>query len=201
TQPFRGMSRPEAKTDDDRPRRQRLRLRLAVRPGNAQDSIDPLQVDGAVRHDNDRLRLRRGQSMYPDTGEVIAERPRGRPLPIDAGCLREQEALLRSTFLQPSFPRKREIQGNMRCLRPWVPAFAGTTKGSRSERILADCSTPRSRIGRFIQDSPHLPRQTPANIGGSTVAATLEARTVSIAIGRDWREVYDFVHRPENFPR
>jgi hypothetical protein len=44
---------------------------------------------------------------------VIAERPRGRPLPIDAGCLREQEALLRSTFLQPSFPRKREIQGHM----------------------------------------------------------------------------------------
>ena len=33
------------------------------------------------------------------------------------------------------------------------------------------------------------------------MAATLEARTVSIAIGRDWREVYDFVHRPENLPR
>jgi hypothetical protein len=33
------------------------------------------------------------------------------------------------------------------------------------------------------------------------MAATLEARTVSIAIRRDWREVYDFAHRPENFPR
>jgi hypothetical protein len=31
--------------------------------------------------------------------------------------------------------------------------------------------------------------------------ATLEARTVSTAIRRDWREVYDFAHRPENFPR
>ena len=33
------------------------------------------------------------------------------------------------------------------------------------------------------------------------MVTTLEARTVSIAIDRDWREVYDFVHRPENFPR
>jgi hypothetical protein len=31
--------------------------------------------------------------------------------------------------------------------------------------------------------------------------ATLEARTVSTTIRRDWREVYDFAHRPENFPR
>ncbi len=31
--------------------------------------------------------------------------------------------------------------------------------------------------------------------------ATLEARTVSITIRRDWREVYDFAQRPENFPR
>jgi hypothetical protein len=30
--------------------------------------------------------------------------------------------------------------------------------------------------------------------------ATLEARTISIAMRRDWREVYDFAHRPENFP-
>ncbi len=31
--------------------------------------------------------------------------------------------------------------------------------------------------------------------------ATLEARTVSTAIRRDWREVYDFAQLPENFPR
>ena len=36
TQPGRGMSRSEAKADDDRPRCQRLRLGLAVRPGDAQ---------------------------------------------------------------------------------------------------------------------------------------------------------------------
>ena len=33
------------------------------------------------------------------------------------------------------------------------------------------------------------------------MTATLEAHTVSISIRRDWREVYDFAHRPENFPR
>ncbi|MGH6943206.1 MAG: SRPBCC family protein [Geminicoccaceae bacterium] len=33
------------------------------------------------------------------------------------------------------------------------------------------------------------------------MAATLEARTISVSIGRDWREVYAFAHRPENFPR
>ena len=30
---------------------------------------------------------------------------------------------------------------------------------------------------------------------------TYEQRTVSISIDRDWREVYDFAHQPENFPR
>jgi hypothetical protein len=30
---------------------------------------------------------------------------------------------------------------------------------------------------------------------------TLEARTISISIRRDWRAVYDFAHRPENFAR
>ena len=29
----------------------------------------------------------------------------------------------------------------------------------------------------------------------------MEARNVSVAIGRDWREVYAFVRRPENFAR
>src|SRR5580700_4716555 len=33
------------------------------------------------------------------------------------------------------------------------------------------------------------------------MVTTLEARTVSISIRRGWREVYDFAHRPENFPR
>lgn len=33
------------------------------------------------------------------------------------------------------------------------------------------------------------------------MAGPLEARTVSIAIRRDWREVYEFAHLPENFPR
>ena len=31
------------------------------------------------------------------------------------------------------------------------------------------------------------------------MVTTLEARTVSTAIRRGWREVYDFAHRPENF--
>jgi hypothetical protein len=30
---------------------------------------------------------------------------------------------------------------------------------------------------------------------------TLEARTISISIRRDWRAVYDFAQRPENFAR
>ena len=30
---------------------------------------------------------------------------------------------------------------------------------------------------------------------------TYEQRTVSISIDRDWREVYDFAHRLESFPR
>jgi hypothetical protein len=30
---------------------------------------------------------------------------------------------------------------------------------------------------------------------------TLEVRTISISIRRDWREVYEFAHRPENFAR
>lgn len=29
----------------------------------------------------------------------------------------------------------------------------------------------------------------------------LAARTISVSIRRDWREVYDFAHRPENFAR
>ncbi len=33
------------------------------------------------------------------------------------------------------------------------------------------------------------------------MAATAEARTISISIRRDWREVYEFAHRPENFAR
>jgi len=30
---------------------------------------------------------------------------------------------------------------------------------------------------------------------------TLEVRTISVSIRRDWRAVYDFAHRPENFAR
>jgi hypothetical protein len=33
------------------------------------------------------------------------------------------------------------------------------------------------------------------------MADTLEARTISISIRRDWRAVYDFAQRPENFAR
>jgi hypothetical protein len=33
------------------------------------------------------------------------------------------------------------------------------------------------------------------------MTATFESRTISLAIRRDWREVYEFAHRPENFPR
>jgi hypothetical protein len=33
------------------------------------------------------------------------------------------------------------------------------------------------------------------------MADMLEARTIGVSIRRDWREVYDFAHRPENFAR
>src|SRR5262245_9099259 len=33
------------------------------------------------------------------------------------------------------------------------------------------------------------------------MADTLETRTISISIRRDWRDVYEFAHRPENFAR
>jgi hypothetical protein len=33
------------------------------------------------------------------------------------------------------------------------------------------------------------------------MADTLEARTISVSIRRDWRAVYDFAQRPENFAR
>jgi hypothetical protein len=33
------------------------------------------------------------------------------------------------------------------------------------------------------------------------MAEMMEARSVSVAIRRDWREVYEFVRRPENFAR
>lgn len=33
------------------------------------------------------------------------------------------------------------------------------------------------------------------------MADTLETRTISISIRRDWRDVYAFAHRPENFAR
>jgi hypothetical protein len=33
------------------------------------------------------------------------------------------------------------------------------------------------------------------------MAGTLEVRTVSVSIQRDWREVYEFAQRPENFAR
>ena len=36
---------------------------------------------------------------------------------------------------------------------------------------------------------------------GTIMADTLESRTISVSIRRDWREVYDFAQRPENFAR
>jgi hypothetical protein len=33
------------------------------------------------------------------------------------------------------------------------------------------------------------------------MVTTHEARNISISIDRDWREVYEFAHLPENFPR
>ncbi|MDP9144150.1 MAG: SRPBCC family protein [Actinomycetota bacterium] len=33
------------------------------------------------------------------------------------------------------------------------------------------------------------------------MVTTHEARNISISIERDWREVYEFAHLPENFPR
>jgi hypothetical protein len=36
---------------------------------------------------------------------------------------------------------------------------------------------------------------------GATMATTFEARTMNVSIERDWREVYDFACKPENFPR
>jgi hypothetical protein len=51
--------------------------------------------------------------------------------------------------------------------------------------------------------------KTPARECGSLISATewtimadtLEARTIGISIRRDWRAVYDFAQRPENFAR
>jgi hypothetical protein len=37
--------------------------------------------------------------------------------------------------------------------------------------------------------------------GEAIMADTLEARTISVSIRREWRAVYDFAHRPENFAR
>jgi hypothetical protein len=36
---------------------------------------------------------------------------------------------------------------------------------------------------------------------GAIMGDTLEARTISVSIRRDWRAVYEFAHRPENFAR
>src|SRR5215470_14711286 len=33
------------------------------------------------------------------------------------------------------------------------------------------------------------------------MGATLESRTIGVSIGKDWRAVYDFARRPENFAR
>jgi hypothetical protein len=40
-----------------------------------------------------------------------------------------------------------------------------------------------------------------AQVKGTFMTDTLETRTISVSIRRDWREVYDFAHRPENFAR
>ena len=33
------------------------------------------------------------------------------------------------------------------------------------------------------------------------MVTTSQARNISISIDRDWRDVYEFAHQPENFPR
>ncbi|MDB6010630.1 MAG: hypothetical protein JWL65_2880 [Gammaproteobacteria bacterium] len=73
-QPRRGASGLESKANHDRSGRKLLGHWLAVRPGHAPPSGNPLQVNGAVRNNYERSSTGLRQPVYPDAREVVPQR-------------------------------------------------------------------------------------------------------------------------------
>ena len=97
--------------------------RAVAEPGQIrEEGLRPAQASRREgRRPPPRQGRRQADQAQPEAGRLSRHRPGGplqdRPLSV-----------LVSAYLS-SFPRKREIQGNKRARRPWIPAFAGMTKG------------------------------------------------------------------------